>query len=225
MAKRLRNLYCYGKETFSSKVKAARFFSELRAQYGLGDTITDAEHVAAVRDLFQGHCDREKKIGCGVKRFFVNSAPFPLQHTTCFWIERLDGKNTDFGFPACIEGIAKLNCDSLRRVIRSQVESYKQAKLAENGGQHFVSEFSGETFAASKAHVDHVTPFATIVAQFAAQEGIEIKSELLTVACDAKSEPTWKEPALARRFAEFHADFPLRIVSAHENLSTLRRTA
>lgn len=96
-------------------------------------------------------------------------------------------------------------------------------KLAEHGDNSFVSEFSGQIFPAADAHVDHVTPFKEIVAQFAEREGIEIATKLLTVACDAVSEPKWKEPTLALRFAEFHASFSLRIVSARENLSTLRR--
>jgi hypothetical protein len=218
-----RRAYRYGNESFSSKVRAARYFSELRAGYGLGETIEDVAHVAAVADLLQGHCDRVYKMGCGVKRFFVNCAPRPFQHTTCFWIERIDSTETDFGFAACVDGIGKLNHDSLRRVIRSQVENYKRAKLAEHSGEIFVSELSGERFPIGVAHVDHVTPFDEIVALFAVQERIEIAAELLTVACDAKSEPTWKDPALAARFAAFHANFPLRIVSARENLSTLRR--
>lgn len=223
MVKNPKKSYCYGNESFPSKAKAARFFSELRAQYALGETMTKAEHVAAVADLLQGHCERADKIGCGVKRYFVNSAPHPHQHTTCFWIERFDGKKTEFGFPACVDGIAKLNHGSLRRAIRSQVEDYRRVKLAEHGGEFFVSELSGETFPAAVAHVDHVTSFEEIVARFAAREGFAIQDELLTVACDAKSEPTWKEPALARRFADFHAGFQLRLVSARENLSTLRR--
>ena len=128
MAKRTKLPYRYGEEAFSSKTKAAKFFSDMRLLYPIGGTITNPAHWAAVADLLQGHCEREAKIGCGVAKFFVAPAPRPHQHTTCFWIERTDGTKTDFGFSACVEGIWRLNCISFRRAVNPQTEAFKRAK-------------------------------------------------------------------------------------------------
>lgn len=72
------------------------------------------------------------------------------------------------------------------------------------------------------AHVDHVTHFEEIVARFAAIEGISIEAELLTIAKDATSEPTWKDNKFAARFVEFHRPFPLRLITSKENLNRPR---
>lgn len=195
----------------------------MRERYRDAETICNPDDFRAVFDLLQGHCQREERIGCGVSRFFVAPAP-DHANTRCFWIERTDGMKSDFGFNACVDGIGKLNREDLRKLIRPQIRDFKSRRLAASGAV-FISDFSGVSAPVADAHVDHVTPFDEIVARFAEREGINIETELLTKASDATSEPTWKDNALAARFAEFHAQFELRLVTARENLSTLRRTA
>ena len=221
MAKRTRNFYRFGEAEFTSKDAARRYFAKIRESIGPGETITDPEHLRAVSDLLQGHVDREEKIGCGVKRFFVFYAP-DHPNSTCFWLERQDGSQTDFGFFACIDSIGKLNRQSLRAVIYPQILAFRDARLAKCSAT-FISDYSGTEFPISEANIDHEIEFEEIVRQFAEREGIAIEKELLTTACDARSKPTWKDEALADRFAAFHSTFPLRLVSQRENLSDLRR--
>jgi hypothetical protein len=219
--KTLKLRYTFGMHKFSSKKRAAQFFSEMRSRYRRRQPIDAPDDRASLWDLFQGHCDRQQKIGCGVSHFFTDSAPEPHQHTRCFYLSRIDGSDTDFGFPACVDGIRKLNVLSLRRAIRHQVEAYRHARLA-GIAEFFVSEYSGESARIADAHVDHVIPFEEIVLRFTAIAGIDIESDLLTTARDNCSEPTWRDASMIQRFCDFHATFPLRLVTALENLSVLR---
>jgi hypothetical protein len=221
MPRRPRQVYRFGKFEFTAQGKARRFFGSIRNPLIPGEEITDADHVLAVAELFRGHIEYEEKSGCGVKRFFVDFAP-NHPNSTCFWIERSDGTKTDFGFPACVQTIGGLNRQSFRALIRPQIYAFKDRRLAECG-DWFESDYSGESHHISDAHIDHEIEFEEIVRRFADQEGIDIDAELLTVACDARSEPTWKDANLAERFKAFHRSFPLRLVSKNENLSELRR--
>lgn len=222
MATQRRKTYRFGDSVFTSREQSRIFFSEIRSRYLNGETITEPADVRAVLDLLQGHCQRDEKIGCGVARLFVAPAP-DHANTRCFWIERTDGKKSDFGFNACVDGIKKLNHEDLRKLVRPQIRDFKARRLAACRDV-FISDLSGISAPVADAHVDHVIPFDEIVASFAEREGISVETELLTVARDASSEPTWKNETLAAEFVRFHAEFELRLVTAWENLSTLRRS-
>jgi hypothetical protein len=114
-----------------------------------------------------------------------------------------------------------LNLSDLRQLIRPQADAFRAERFSEPG-ELFTSDLSGQLAARAVAHVDHVTHFEEIVATFAAVENISIETELLTIAKDATSEPTWKDNELAARFVEFHKLFPLRLITSKENLSRPR---
>jgi len=216
-----RRIYRFGDFQFPSKDAARQFFGEIRRGLELGSTITNPAYAIAVAELFRGHIEHANKAKCGVKRFYVNQAP-DHPNTTCFWIEREDGSVTDFGFAACVQTIGGLNRQSFRAIVRGQIYAFKDKRLV-GCREMFASDYSGKTFPISEAHVDHEIEFEEILTRFAAAERIDLEVELLTVSCDAKSEPTWKEEGLASRFLSFHERFPLRLVSKRENLSELRR--
>lgn len=223
MPRRPRTTYNFGSFEFTSKDAVRKFFASIRESVGVGRTVEDADHLAALRDLFSGHKEYSLgKAGSGVKRFFVDYAP-DHPNTTCFWIERNDGSETEFGLNACMDTVAALNRQSLRALIRPQIYEFRDRRLP-IGSVTFVSDYSGETFPAEAAHVDHEVAFEEIVIQFGKLEGLDIENEMLTVTCDARSEPTWKDDAVAARFLAFHATLSLRLVSRGENLSTLRRS-
>jgi hypothetical protein len=85
------------------------------------------------------------------------------------------------------------------------------------------SDYSKRTFPVTEAQVDHEIEFEEILRRFAEAERIDLNAQLLTIACDARSEPEWIDPMFAARFLDFHETFPLRLVSIQENLSELRR--
>jgi hypothetical protein len=211
--------YTFGGRTFTSRAKVRMWMAEIRAGYVPGETIADPEQVRAVTDLLQCHVDREQKIGAGIKRLFVDHAP---DHpSVCFWVERLDGVTTDFGVPSCLEGIGILNRQSFRQLVRPVIENFKQRRIGIS--ETFISDFSGATFPATEAHVDHETAFDEILAAFAAAEGLSIETHLLTRSCDACSFPVWIEPSLPDRFLLHHSNYPLRLVHWRENLSDIKR--
>ncbi len=192
--------------------------AEIRAAHLPGQTITDSIHIQAVTDLLQCHVDRTQKIGSGIKRLFVDYAP---DHPSlCFWVERVDGAVTDFGVPACLQGIGILNRLSFRQLVRPIVHEFKQRRVSLS--ETFVSDFSGTTFPVSEAHVDHEIPFDDILADFAKAERFSIETQLLTRNCDASSLPIWIDPALRERFLQHHAKYPLRLVHRRENLSNIK---
>jgi hypothetical protein len=192
--------------------------ADIRSAYLPGQTITDPVHIRAVTDLLQCHVDREQKIGAGIKRLFVDYAP---DHPSlCFWVECTDGLATDFGVPSCLQGIGILNRQSFRQLIRPVIEKFKQRRIGRS--PTFRSDFSGTSFPASEAHVDHETPFENILAEFAAAEGFSIETKLLTLSCDACSVPVWIDPGLPVHFLEHHSEYPLRLVHKRENLSDIK---
>jgi hypothetical protein len=191
---------------------------EIRTDYVPGQTITDAGHVRAVTDLLQCHVDREQKIGAGIKRLFVDYAP---DHPSlCFWVERVDGGKTDFGVPACLQGIGVLNRQSFRQVIRPVIDAFRQRRIG--NATTFVSDVSGKRFSIMEAHVDHEIPFDDIIASFANAEDISVETQLLTMSRDACSVPVWIDAKLPRRFLKRHAQYPLRLVHRRENLSDIK---
>jgi len=215
-----RRIYCFGDFQCTSLEAAKQFFAQIRKRVGEFETVTVQADIRAIADLLRGHAEYEDKVKEGVKRFFVAPAP-DHPNTTCFWLERLGGSTTDFGFPACVQSVGTLNRQSFRALLRPHVAAFKAKRLAESGDV-FVSDHSGKTFPASEAHVHHDPEFEEILARFAQPEGIDLETELLTVTCDARSEPQWKDGELPVRFLRFHDSFPLHLVSKGENLSTLR---
>ncbi len=215
-----RRIYEFGGRSFTSRDKVRCWMAEIRAIYGAGGTITRPAHVRAVTDLLQCHVDREQKIGAGIKRLFVDEAP---DHPSlCFWVERTDGISTDFGVPSCLEGIAVLNRQSFRQVVRPVIDKFRQQRLGNKGSPTFVSDFSGKTFPVSEAHVDHEIPFDDILKAFADKEGLSLATQLLTVSQDACSVPVWLDADLPDRFLRHHDKYPLRLVHKRENLSEIK---
>lgn len=215
--------YQIGVHTFSSKEAIKAFFRRLKERHQHYTPITVPEDHAAILALLQGHVDRGQKIGTGVKHFFVAEAP-DHPNTTCFWLQRDDGSPpTDFGIPACIDGIGNLNRQSLRESVREDIYAYRDARLA-GSSLTFLSDHSRLPFPISQAHVHHAdASFEEIVLAFAAKEGIDLESELLTMSADASSIPCWREPSLAARFRGFHSNFKLALVSKSENLGELKK--
>ena len=221
MPKSARKEYRFGDFAGNSKTAAAKFFSELRQRYEDGETISNAADFRAVWDLLQEHCQRDQKIGAGVRRFYVARAP-DHPTTRCFWIERIEGKPTEFGFSACVDGIRRLNLIDLRKLVQSQIYTFRDKAVA-GSGEFITCAITGEPLRTQQAEVDHVIPFEEISVQFAEREGINLEIELLTVSCDGRSIPSWKDDALAARFLEFHLPFPLRLTSKDANLRRKRK--
>lgn len=220
MAKARPIKYRFGKEVFTSQDAVMKHSAAMRAKYGVGQTISDPDDIAFLLDLVAGHIHSDDKSGVGIARFYSDYAPEHI--TTCFWLERTNGRKTDFGVPACIKKISHLNKQSLREAIAPQLAEFKSRKLA-TCTVSFVSEYSGKVFPVAEAVADHVETFDSIVERFFREGGVDISTEMLTRSVDATSTPVWRNPVLIEEFLAFHAAFPLRLVQARENLSEIKK--
>ncbi|HMO41558.1 MAG TPA: DCL family protein [Kiritimatiellia bacterium] len=215
-----RSKYKFGSNEFTSQDAVKKHCAEIRRKYGLGGTVIEPEDISLLSDLIACHVEHDSKVGCGIARFYVDAAP---EHQgECFWIERKDGSRTDFGVPACLVGIARLNHQSLRMAVKYQIDAFMSSKLAEHDDT-FKSEYSGASFPISEAVVDHTVTFQSIIEQFFSPRGIDITKELLTISRDQKSEPVWRDPEMLSEFLEFHEQYPLRLVHWRENLSEIKK--
>jgi hypothetical protein len=213
-------IYVFGFQTFSSKEKVRKHAAAIRDKYPDDSPITNQADVEFLMDLIARHVTAGNKIGVGIKHFFVDTAP--LGFGKCFWIERIDGTRTDFGVPSCLEDIGRINRRSLRFAIREHVQQFTRDNLS---GDTFVSAYSGKTFPRDEAHVDHVTPFETIVTTFFTSKNIDVDGCLLTRSVDSNEEPAWEDPGLIAEFVEYHNTHALRIVHCRENLSEIKKAA
>jgi hypothetical protein len=200
-----------------SKAEIRQQCSVLLAKWKNQGDITDDQDIAFLTDLINGHIHAAQKIGVGIAAFFVAPATY---NTYCFHIRRRDGSVTDFGISSCLDDARRLNLVSLRAVVESQIYDYR----SKFPGPTFVSEFSGQMFSIKELHIDHVTPFLTIVDKFVKEESLNL-SVLWTDSKDMSFEPVWLDKKIPKAFAKFHAKFRLRAVSRFENLSTIKRQA
>jgi hypothetical protein len=213
--------YKIGQHTFKSKAGIQAHARSIREKCEGLPRITDPADIDFLTDLIQRHKDAVGKIGAGIDYFFV--APDPEFRGTCFYLMRSDGIDTDFGVPACIKSYWQLNQQSLRRAIRPQIEEYRERRIRESNGT-LTSDLSGELLDPTQIHVHHVTSFKNIVERFFASERIDLNTTLLTRSIDCNAEPVFRDPELIAHFLDFHATFPLQIVSQRENLSDCKKT-
>src|SRR5688572_9237492 len=116
--------YKFGSAEFTSQDSVKKHAAAIRRRYGVGFTVTAAEDIAFLSDLILCHVERTTKVGPGIVRFFVDSAP-DHPAADCFWLERIDGSKTDFGVPSSLIGVGRINRLSLRMAIKAQLEAYK----------------------------------------------------------------------------------------------------
>ncbi|WP_407822157.1 DCL family protein [Sphingomonas arvum] len=72
------------------------------SRYKVGDEVSP-EDSADLGALLKRHDEAADKIGVGVQRYEVGSAPEPFPNQRCFWIVRKDGSRIDFSYQHCLE--------------------------------------------------------------------------------------------------------------------------
>lgn len=215
---RSKSSHQFGGETFTSLDQVKKRAREIRERHaGQPEIPRNSPDFAFVEALLQRHVDPAKRRS--IARLFV--APSPDHGTMCFYVEREDGSTSDFGVGACLQSVWQLNLGSLRELVRGQIKDFKTRRMA--GAETFVSDWSGTTFPACEACVDHEPTFLHVVFDFFATRTVDPTQELLTNGVDNCSVPVWKDPALAKDFQEFHAKTGLRLVAVSENLSAIKK--
>ncbi len=81
-----------GSKEFKFQKNALEYYKEMLNRHRKNASIDGEDHLSLL-DLIERHPEAVQKIGSEIKRFY--KAPTELG-TSCFWIERTDGSNTDF---------------------------------------------------------------------------------------------------------------------------------
>ncbi len=214
--------FIFGSLSFTSITAVEKHAQLVRSRYPREATIDQPEDHGFVSAPFSCNVEFEQKRATGIKRFYW--AKVPHQPTDCFWVERLVGPPTKFGVPACIRRIGALNRAALRMAIQSDIDAFRKLRVP-SGVVAFVSDFSGITHPVESLEIDHSAPFEWIILEFYSQRQIDIECLLLTLPVDGSSLPVWRPEACIEEFQSFHRGFPLRLVSALENQSEIKRLA
>lgn len=211
---------------FKTKTDAQRHFSAMLKRYKPGQIVADPTDHADLLGLLRRHPEAESKIGCGVARFFVDSAD-PITYngggSVCFWLERTDGTTTDWSYRTALSGKHRRPNERVslacRDAIRDQVvEVMRKARDADG---RMRCAISGQVLPLGCVQVDHAPPwpFWRIVEAFTEQEGgIDALAARLRPTLDGVGGEFFTDEAVARRFADFHARVAvLRVVSTELN--------
>lgn len=89
-----------GPFTFHNYEEAFTFTHDTLAKYKKGETVTDHERNFLIAILKLRGPDGLEKIGCGIKRIYVDENKFG---SLCFHMERADGSMDDFSYKKCFK--------------------------------------------------------------------------------------------------------------------------
>jgi hypothetical protein len=187
----------------------------VRDRYINGKSTVEDENF--LRDLVSIHPCAEEKIGPGIKRFSARRN----MNNVGFWIERVDGSETDFSFIACVDGdtLERTILLTMRKAIKHQVLPFREAAIAEGSA----CPVTGEHLTSENCQVDHENPtFIEIARDFISSEGgCEC---ITTVSKEGQYGKDFADEEQKARWLEHHqASANLRAVSKKANLSTLRQ--
>lgn len=202
-----------GARCFPTKEAAADHFRKI-----LHRGVIDAEADADLRDLLENHAERDLKVGCGIRGFFIGPNGWGK---SCFWIDRLDGTRTDFSFLACITPATPQTKAKrgFREAIRPQIQEFKLK--AYTSRSVVPCAITGVMVPRVEAHVDHRPPatFSLLLETFCRDESVDIASVRVADTADGITICTLADDDLARRWSDFHrARAVLQITSSKANM-------
>lgn len=176
-----------------------------------GEEPIDHEILLALLKL---HPNADRKIGCGVKRFFTRLHP-EFRRSPTWWLERHDGTETDWSYRQCFNPVpaGQKVLAVLREAVREQIvnylSEYKAGYLRRDG--YLESEFSGVLFPTDECEVNHVVPFSQLVADFL--RGYDAPMSIPLESNDGCIGPdTRPYEHLMSTFAAYHAEYAILCV-------------
>jgi hypothetical protein len=213
-----------GELEFPTKKAAKVFFKEMLARYSDGED-TNAEDSAHLDKLIERHPEAAQKIGPGIKRFYRQRTD---KGTSCFWLERTDGTETEFSYPTCVDAKEKSLYEEFAEACREAVQPDLIATKREYFGKHADHEgrvpcdITGEMIKFDESHLDHKKPmtFQVIVRTFIAANSIVPSRAMLSKPRDQQFSTTFTDQELAKRFRDYHHSLAqLRVIKSRLNLS------
>ncbi|WP_257282725.1 DCL family protein [Endozoicomonas sp. SESOKO1] len=213
-----------GERTYQTKKAAKDYFKAMLAKYSDGDEIND-EDSSDLYNLLERHPEASQKFGCGIECFFKQRTD---KGTSCFWLRRHDGSETEFSYPTCVDAKGKSLYQEFAEACRESVSDDLRAtkkghfeKHADSDGR-VACDISGEMVLPHECHLDHKKPmtFQVIVRTFVAANDIEPSREMLSESQDQQFATTFTDAGLAEKFVKYHHSVAdLRIIKTKLNLS------
>jgi hypothetical protein len=206
---------------FATKAKLKDTIREILHSYQIGQELSP-DDFSFMRGVLDMHPASDIKIGCGVARIYVKQNAVYRQNRE-FWLQRLDGTETDFSFNECLKPTTPLKKFKIacRNAIREDVITFRDQYLSHDS----VCPFTGQNLTDQNVHVDHVPPatFDAIVDEFIRQDSIKVEEVELTGVKDGEIGDNFSDSSLSELFRQFHSGkAKLRLVSAKANLSHIR---
>lgn len=213
-----------GEMQFLTKQKAKAFFRGMLARYA-DDTDIDQEDSVHLNALIERHPEAEQKIGVGVAKYFRSRTD---KGTSCFWLRRTDGTETEFSYIACVDAKGKSLyqefSEACREMVQGELFATKRAYFKEHGDseRRVECDITGELITYEDSHLDHKKPmtFQVIVRTFLAANGIVPAREMLSEPADRQFSTTFIDRDLGEKFREYHHQVAqLRVIKSNLNLS------
>jgi len=201
---------------FASRKAVEDRCREVRDCYEPEMPVTDPVHHGFLCDLIETHCERDEKVGPGIRCFEVCVTTYG---TRGLRILRVDGTRIDFSWKACLGKVFTPAEDfnaAARHAVMDQVLAFKKSCFDAGTVSCAVT---GRPVSWQDSHVDHEHPmtFSAIVETFMGAhdwKGMTVKDGGNAASC------VFSDPAHTKLFADFHRDRArLRILSPEANMA------
>jgi hypothetical protein len=215
--------YIYNNFLFNTKKEVKEFTQSILHKYNDGDFLEKNDYDFIYDLLVKGHCDPDKKIGCGIAGICIKNTKY---NNRCFNIYRLDGTCTDFSFVKCIT--PKNQIQDLQAACRTSViedinkfrEDYFKQNQDSNG--FVVCPFTKQKVNIHNCHVDHIPPntFIRIFLDWMGSNKISPEEIEIKGYEDGETDKEIVNEDIKNSFIKFHrSKMDLRITSQRGNLS------
>jgi hypothetical protein len=213
-----------GEKEFGTMKAAKDFFKEMLARYSDGDDVNE-EDSANLDRLLERHPEASQKIGCGVRRYFRKRTD---KGTSCFWLERTDGTETEFSYLTCVDAKGKSIyqefAEACREAVQPDLIATKRTYFGDHGDEQgrVACDVTGEMIKYDESHLDHKKPmtFQVIVRTFVTANSITPSREMLSSPQDQQFATTFTDEEIANKFREYHHSLSqLRVIKSQLNLS------
>jgi hypothetical protein len=166
--------FTLGEFTYSSKNELKLKLSKYLQATPSGHIITEYSKIKQLTDLLYLHYDYTRKIGSGIKFFFVKRNE--VGSGKCFAIRRTDESIETFSYKSCLDGDTQTKraktLEALRFAIKGHMRAYRESL-----NYPIRCALSNEVIKSPfELHVDHVKPtFYEIVSEFLHSKSMELE--------------------------------------------------
>jgi hypothetical protein len=181
-------------------------------------TSLQGEDAIYIHNVFRLDPKYDAKAGDGILRITVQQNP----GSRCFWIVRRDGM-LDWSYRNCFYPPSHRSdvAHTFRDEIQPQVDEFRRRAFED---PHLACAVSREPLTRENAHADHEIPFATLLANFLDERGLDVEAIEIIGGRFANTFNKLKDRELAFAWRTYHFERAvLRMVTKEVNTSLLRK--